>query len=392
MFASNVPNPDIFKAHFNKGKEAFDQGKYPQAQIHFVDAAEAMHRLVVSSPIPEIRKSREEGLKALLELAKACGDEPSKTAAFTANQGEPSGKGSDRASQGTDDRSTLDVRQLLFKGSKVRFDDVIGHEFAKEQLRDKMIHPYLNPTYFEAFKVEAGGAVLLFGPPGTGKTDLGAAAAAEINADFYVVKGSDLISKWVGEGEKNVRALFEGVKKNSKRAIIFLDDCHHLISKGHADSSGVEGRMLNEFLNALDGMGKRSDNGNDSTVLFMAATNEPWEISPGILSRFKGAIVYMPLPTQEDRVRILELKMVDASLLDSSVDFHQIASATEGFSGRDLTGLCESVRVKAAKMSAEAGQILKVTQEMFIQQLPNRQPTSKAQEIKRFERWDSQRI
>ena len=383
--SNSQPNPDIYKTHFNKGAQAFSLGNYLEAQTHFVDGAEAMERLVLSSPIPEVRNAREEALKALLDIAKACGE-----AHQNVKEIKPQNASSESSSKPgrsrPDDGPTLKVEQLLFKGSKVRFEDIIGHDDAKEKLHEKMIGPFLNPEYFEAFTLTAGGRILLYGPPGTGKTDLGAAAAAEIDADFYPVKGSQLTSMWHGQGEKNVRELFEGVQRNSKRAIIFLDDVHHLFAKNNGLSSEPHAAMLNEFLTALDGLEHRRSDAGDSKLLVMATTNQPWVISSNILSRL-GTQIYIPLPSEDERERILMLKCVDMSLLDSRVNLREVAKRTQNFSGRDLTGLCLDVRTEAAKTSAAKGSLVKITPEMFEKRLGQFHPSSSPKEIQEFENW-----
>jgi len=391
MFSHNLsnqapPNPDIYKNHFARGEQAFKAGRYDEAQIHFVDAAEVMERLVSVATVPEVRKYREEALRELLDLAKLCGETPKPILSRHASS-EVNGDrgGGSPTSRGSDDGSTIDVKRLLFKDSKVKFEHVVGHEFAKKQIQDRMIGPFQNPEYFQAYNVPAGGATLFFGPPGTGKTDLAAAAAGEMDADFYVVRGSDLVSKWFGDAEKNVRQLFEGIRKASRKAVLFLDDCAALMGRSEHDASGVQGRVLGELLNELDGMGKRNGK-QDSSLLFIANTNEPWVIAENILSRFEGGIIYMGLPNESDRGKILQLRSLEQRLA-SDVDFKEIAFRTEGYSGRDLKAICMNVHRKAAAESAARSQLTPITQDMYLKEIDCVRPKVTSQDIKKFEAW-----
>lgn len=147
------------------------------------------------------------------------------------------------------------------------------------------------PEKAKKWKVKTGGGVLLYGPPGTGKTYLAEAVAGELDADFFYVKASDIMSKWVGESEKRVAELFKKARE-SKKAVIFIDEIDALLPKRTTHSSVMQ-RVVPQFLAEMDGIDSRNEN-----ILLMAATNVPWNIDPAALrpGRFDFKF-YIPLQT-----------------------------------------------------------------------------------------------
>ena len=208
------------------------------------------------------------------------------------------------------------LNDIVVRGDEVHWDDIAGLEGAKKALKEAVVYPFLRPDLFSGLREPARG-MLLFGPPGTGKTMLARAVATESKSTFFSVSASTLTSKWHGESEKLVRALF-GLAKALAPSIIFVDEIDSLLS---ARSSGTENeasrRSKTEFLiqwsdlqRAAAGREQGKDNkkiGDASRVLVLAATNMPWDIDEAARRRFVRR-QYIPLPehgVREQQIRKL---------------------------------------------------------------------------------------
>lgn len=217
---------------------------------------------------------------------------------------------------------------------RIRFADIAGLEDLKRTVRLQIIEPFLRPGLFAKFKKSAGGGVLLYGPPGCGKTMIARAVATECQAEFVSVGISDVLSMWIGESERNLSAIFEKAR-HSRPCVLFFDEIDALAfarSKAHSEHTR---QVVNEFLAQLDGFG--TDN---QGVLILAATNMPWDVDsamkrPGRFSRS----VFVPPPDEPARARIVELKL--AGVPHENIDSNAIAAATAHFSGADIEGVVE---------------------------------------------------
>jgi SpoVK/Ycf46/Vps4 family AAA+-type ATPase len=230
-----------------------------------------------------------------------------------------------------DNVATLLVPQAR---ERIRFADIAGLEDLKRTVRLQIIEPFLKPGVFARFKKRAGGGVMLYGPPGCGKTMLARAVATECNAEFISIGIADVLNMWIGESERNLVALFEKAR-HSRPCVLFFDELDALaFSRSKAQSEHTR-QVVNEFLSQLDGFG--ADN---QGVLILAATNMPWDVDsamkrPGRFSRS----VFVPPPDLEARRQIIELKLV--GIPHEGIDSRAIAAVTPHFSGADIDGLVE---------------------------------------------------
>jgi ATP-dependent 26S proteasome regulatory subunit len=217
---------------------------------------------------------------------------------------------------------------------RVRFDDIAGLEDLKRTIRLQIIEPFLKPGLFAKFKKRAGGGVLLYGPPGCGKTMIARAVATECRAEFVSVGISDVLNLYIGESERNLAAMFEKAR-HSRPCVLFFDEIDALgFARSKARSEHTR-QVVNEFLAQLDGFG--TDN---HEVLILAATNMPWDVDsalkrPGRFSRQ----VFVPPPDEAARAHIVELKL--AGVPHEAIDARAIAALTPHFSGADIEGLVE---------------------------------------------------
>lgn len=271
----------------------------------------------------------------------------------------------------------------LTKRPKITFDDVAGLQEVKEKIKDLVITPFLHPEKARKWKVKTGGGVLLYGPPGTGKTYLAKAVAGELDADFFYVKASDIMSKWVGESEKRVAELFKRARE-SKRAVIFIDEIDALLPKRTGMQSSVMQRVVPQFLAEMDGIDSRNEN-----ILLMAATNVPWNIDPAALrpGRFDFKF-YIPPPDFEARKKVFQLNL---DVPSEEIDFDLLAERTEGYSGADIKLICDEVKRMMFRREIEGRDELLRT-EHVIDVISRIKPSIDERMLKKYEEFESRRL
>ncbi|MEW9532687.1 AAA family ATPase [Microbispora sp. NPDC049125] len=254
--------------------------------------------------------------------------------------------------------------------SGVTFADVAGMDAVKEALRMKLLLPIQRPELFAAYGKRAGGGVLLYGPPGAGKTHLARAAAGELGASFVNVGLADILDMWVGSSERNLSATF-ALARRSRPCVLFFDEVDALAAR-RTDMRQAHGRqVVNQFLAELDGVDDRANEG----VLVLAATNAPWYIDvafrrPG---RF-DQMVFVPPPDLAARAAILSILCRGKPL--AGVDYAKVARATEGYAGADLKGLVD--RAVEAKLgeSIRAGRPLPLSTQDLLAAARTVRPTA----------------
>ncbi len=222
--------------------------------------------------------------------------------------------------------------QHYSKKKGITFADIGGLEELKNEINFKIIEPFRNPDLFTYYGKKAGGGILMYGPPGCGKTLIAKATANEADAQFLHIKASTLKSKYVGETEKNIDELF--AKAREEPTIIFFDEFESL-GQDRTNSMPHEKNFVAQLLTEIDGIESK-----DQQLLILAATNEPWSIDPALRreGRF-GSTLFIPPPDQESRKSILELHLKNKPTKDINYDY--LAEITEGYSGADLKSLCE---------------------------------------------------
>jgi SpoVK/Ycf46/Vps4 family AAA+-type ATPase len=226
------------------------------------------------------------------------------------------------------------VVPLTTARTRERFTDIAGLEDLKRTVRLQIIEPFLKPGIFARFKKRAGGGVLLYGPPGCGKTMLARAVATECNAEFMSIGISDVLSMWVGESARSLAALFDKAR-HERPCVLFFDEIDALaFSRSKAQSEHTR-QVVNELLAQLDGFA--ADN---QGVLILAATNMPWDVDPALKrpGRFARS-VFVPPPDEDARAHIIQMKL--AGVPHEGIDGRAIAAATAHFSGADIDGLVE---------------------------------------------------
>jgi transitional endoplasmic reticulum ATPase len=246
--------------------------------------------------------------------------------------------------------------------SNIKFADIGGLESTKRQIQNMIIHPFTHPEIYDFYQINAGGGILLHGSPGCGKTMIAKATAGECDAKFYNVKTSDIVSRYVGEAEKQIREVFEQARQEEK-AIIFFDEIDSIASN-RASAEPFAKRVVNELLAQMDGV-----DSDCSNILVMAATNMFDILDPALLrhGRF-GRHIYIPLPDQIGRAAILKIHTKKRPVA-SDVDIEELALLTEGYSGADISALCENAAYIPLQETLQTGKRRKITHDDFIMAL-----------------------
>lgn len=291
--------------------------------------------------------------------------------------------------------------EIVIQGDEVHWDDVAGLESAKSALKETVVYPFLRPDLFMGLREPARG-MLLFGPPGTGKTMLARAVATESKSTFFAISASSLTSKYLGESEKLVRALFQ-LARALAPSIIFVDEIDSLLSSRSGSSEHEATRRIKtEFLIQWSDLAKAAagreqsekekERGDASRVLVLAATNLPWAIDEAARRRFVRR-QYIPLP--EDHVRRAQLQTLLSHQKHSigEDDLDRLITLTEGFSGSDITALAKdaamgplrSLGEKLLHMTME--EIRPIQFEDFEASLNSIRPSVSKQGLKQFEEW-----
>jgi transitional endoplasmic reticulum ATPase len=377
---SNGATWEQFERYKQKGLDARRAMQWDSARMYLLEAARTMTQLAKDAQGDELRAGRQDIASRLLELARDCEQ------AKKDNRRTPmpsAAKGRMESTKESDDGGDQSADKWIVKEKpKLRFDDVAGLDQVKEDIRLKMIYPFEHPELAEKFGIRPGGGVLLYGPPGTGKTMLAKATAGEIDATFFRISAADVLSKWVGEAEQNLKKLFEAAAAET-RAIIFIDEIESLIPARRDEGSSVMQRVVPQILQGMEGFDER----DVSPILFMGATNVPWQLDPAVLrpGRFDEK-VYIPLPDLAARRKMLDIYLSKRPLADD-IDLDALAKKLEGFSGADIKYLCDRAAVIPFLRSVASGQEGDITNETIADAVAEVRPSVTAEMLRRFEDW-----
>ena len=278
---------------------------------------------------------------------------------------------------------------ILREKPNVLWEEVVGLEDAKNAIEDTIVYPSQRPDLFPAGWARG---ILLFGPPGCGKTLIAAATANKLNAAFYNVDAASIMSKWLGESEQNVAKLFENarlVSENGQPAIIFIDEIDSLVGV-RTEEVGGEIRMRNQLMKEMDNI---ADKGKPLHVYVIGATNKPWSLDQPFLRRFQKRI-YIPLPSVDARKKMFELYMKKLLSFESGVNIDEISRLTDGYSGSDIKDIFQDVNSKVIREFFKSGDYKNesarprsVTMKDFLEVLEARKSSVSQEMLKTYAVW-----
>lgn len=356
-------------------------GRSREAVPYYMTAAENLQRLIKFTKDENVKKLYYDRAKEYLNRIDA----------IQQNKGRISSGGDDKKSKGKDgedgELSGEISGAIVREKPNVKWDDVANLVEAKKALRESVILPMARPDLFTGARRPWKG-ILLFGPPGNGKTYLAKAVASEVDATFFSVSAANLISKWLGESEKLVRELYEQARKEAP-SIIFFDEVDSLASaRGQGENDAMR-RVKTQLLQAIEGIGT-----GDELIVTIGATNLPWDIDAAMRRRFERRVL-ITLPDQEARAIMFKIHTKGVDL--DEVDFDRLGELSDGYSGADIALLCREALMTPIREMDVAGSIRDKNikprnpkMEDFETAIKTIRPTVSPTELVRFEEWDDE--
>ncbi|MGD0645445.1 MAG: AAA family ATPase [Candidatus Bathyarchaeia archaeon] len=364
------------------------QGQKGRAITFYQKAIESLLQLVQLYPEYGLNKVYVQRAIAYQERIKALQGAVSSTEMNEASNNDGNGGGATMEGNGSGNGKPNNEELVITEKPKVSWEEVVGLDTAKKAVKEAIVYPVQRP---DLFPLGWPRGILLFGPPGCGKTLLAAAVATEIDANFYSIDAASIMSKWLGEAEQNVAKLFGSARKSSnegKPAIVFVDELDSLMGQ-HSNEVGGEIRVRNQFLKEMDGI---VDKGKALHVYVIGATNKPWDLDWAFIRRFQKRIL---VPLADHSTRLSMLKLYSSNLqIDTDVDLHELARLSEGFSGSDIRDVCQSAQLKLIGEFFESGKAMDkeakpraLTMADFRQILEDRKPSVSLDMLSMYNRW-----
>jgi vacuolar protein-sorting-associated protein 4 len=351
-----------------KARQSHADGNFQQAYNEYMSCLktfEFVYRWEQNPRVKDMVRERIEDLVTTAEQLKAQlgGGSPQQSGGYGGgaasaqkpppSQGGGGGGGGDAHDEEKEKLQKALGGQILTEKPNIKWGDVAGLDSAKDMLKETVIIPARFPHLFEG-KRKPWKGILLYGPPGTGKSYLAKATATEVDGTFFSISSSDLVSKWQGESEKNVRTLFE-MAREMKPSVIFVDEVDSLCgARGDGESEAAR-RIKTEFLTQMDGVGK--DDGGQ--LLVLGATNTPWDLDAAIRRRFEKRI-YIALPDGPARKTMLELNLGDTPNTIAKEELAAIAEQLDLFSGADISILTRDALMEPVRRASRAKTFKKV--------------------------------
>ena len=369
------------------------QGARGMAVTHYQKAIDSLLKLMHLYPDSKLNKiytERMKSYKTRIEVLQANGIGIEPTVDPTASPQEQ------KASLAKNTQNNFDDMVMREK-PEVKWRDVVGIDDAKNALRESIVYPTKRG---DLFPLGWPRGILLYGPPGCGKTILAAATANELDGYFINVDGSSMMSKWLGEAEKNVSRLFKMAhsyaEREGKPVILFIDELDSLLGE-RTNEIGGEVRSRNQFLTEMDGINSK---GKDTKLYVIGATNKPWSLDHPFLRRFQKRI-YVSLPSVEAREKLFFL-YTNQLKLDSRVRLHTLASIFDGYSASDIKDICQAVQLKVVNEMFQSSQYKEpidgespskpadIGMKDFRETMTRRKPSVSMDMIRAYYKWSEQ--
>ena len=369
---------ELYQYAISYAKKAIENEKKGQKKAaldNYIKAVEILNKMIRWAPTPEQKEAYYRKAKTYLARAWEIRKELKK----------PRGEISEEKGE----LSAAIQDAIITERPMIKWDDVADLETAKQALREAIILPLLRPDLFKGARKPWRG-VLLFGPPGCGKTLLAKAVASECDATFFNVSAATLVSKWLGESEKLVRELFKFSRKKQP-SIVFFDEVDAIATtRGGTEHDAIR-RVKLQLMQEMQGLATEVS----EQIVVIGTTNVPWAIDPAFRRRFEKRIM-VPLPGKEAREQIFRIHTKDVEL-DESIVFNLLAEITEGFSGADIEIVCREAIMNPVREMDKSGllkdkeaKIRPVTIEDFEKALQKIKPTVAPEELLGYEEWQQE--
>jgi transitional endoplasmic reticulum ATPase len=353
---ARIAPQDSAEARLAQARLLFEEGRRAEAQATYLDA-------VAANPAIEDAAFASQLSGKIVSLADARGRDR------TGHTGEHVPGAA--TSIANDDTAAWDsVRYLEPAAIRIGFADVGGLDDVKREITRRIITPFLKPSLFQRFKRQSGGGILLYGPPGCGKTLLARATAGECGAKFFNVSITDVLDMYIGESERKLHEIFEQARRSAP-AVIFFDEIEAIGGKRQHAREATSAKIVSQFLTELDGFAQ-----NNQHVLVLGATNVPWAVDPAFRrpGRF-DRVLFVPPPDAAARKVILGL-LLDGRPVAADIDFDEIVRRTSGHSGADLRNLVDTAADEAIEASIASGRETEIAMRHVRDALAQIRPTT----------------
>jgi len=360
---------ELARKYAVKAVAADQSGDYREAVKFYKRAAETLAKLLTLHPETPFKHVYKRMIREYIRRAKYLEEIATRKVMASGSSGE--------------EEFELD-EFILEQKPNVTFNDIADLEEAKQAIKEAIIYPIKRP---DLFPLGWPRGILLFGPPGCGKTMLAAAVANEVEAVFFYVDAASIMSKWLGEAEKNVARLFKKARelaKEGKPVIIFIDEIDALLGVFTGEVGG-EVRVRNQFLKEMDGL---QDKSFTYHVYVIGATNKPWRLDEAFIRRFQKRI-YIPPPDYRARIELFKLYTSKINLA-SDVDLKELARKTQGYSSSDIRDIVQAAYMRTVREFFEKGAIGRprpVTMQDFLEVLRRRKPSIDEKMLRIYEDW-----
>jgi len=365
------------------------QGSRGMAIQHYQGAVESLLKLVRLYPEYKLNKIYVERAKTYQNRIKALQE----SRGFDEGDGSSTPHNGNGRSSGSVETLKANFDDLVIKDKpKISWDEVVGLEDAKRALNESIVYPAQRP---DLFPLGWPKGILLYGPPGNGKTLIAAATASEIAGYFINVDAASMMSKWLGEAEKNVAKLFSMARSIAKKenipVILFVDELDSLLGT-RSNEVGGEIRVKNQFLTEMDGIVSKT---KDLQLYVVGATNKPWSLDWPFLRRFQKR-VFISLPDIDARLQMFRLYTSQLHV-DGNLKLEELAKISDGYSASDIRDICQSVQLRvvnelfvSGRANENDAKTRSITMNDFKDSLKSRRPSVSVEMLRAYARWTEQ--